>query len=451
MAQSSITTGVREKYQALSPILHEKARRCWAACEALSLGYGGISLVATATGLSRPTIRRGISEIQAGDLGRDDTHPADLRIRHAGGGRYSLAEADPRLLADLRRLVDPATRGDPMSPLLWTCKSTRNLADALTTLGHDLSHQTVGRLLTDLGYSLQSNRKTEEGKDHPDRDAQFEQINGRVRRFQRRGQPVVSVDTKKKEIVGNYKNSGRERQPKGRPRRVKSKDFPDKELGKVAPYGIYDLTANEGWVNVGIDHDTAEFAVESIRRWWYRMGHAVYPGARELLITADSGGSNGSRNRLWKVSLQSLLYRLGEHRISAAVSHGCLVINGRPGSRLLRPPARRPTPSVQVRSRPAPQESCDPERLEKASGWTRMDRRVKFLQSAAKSVSPPRLLSQSSAWGESSEPCRTSSTDRRVVALPHPRWQGTTERFAPLISRWCQPPVVTLPNPQPPV
>jgi hypothetical protein len=311
-------TGVREKYQALSPLLHEKARRCWAACEALSLGYGGISLVAAATGLSRPTIRRGISEIQAGDLGRDESHPGDIRIRRAGGGRYSLAEADPRLLRDLRRLVDPATRGDPMSPLLWTCKSTRNLADVLNALGHDLSHQTVGRLLTDLGYSLQSNRKAEEGKDHPDRDAQFEQINGRVRRFQRRGQPVVSVDTKKKEIVGNYKNPGREREPKGRPRRVRSKDFPDKELGKVAPYGIYDLTANEGGVNVGIDHDTAEFAVESIRRWWYRMGQAVYPEAKELLITADSGGSNGSRNRLWKVSLQGLADETG---LEIAVCH----------------------------------------------------------------------------------------------------------------------------------
>jgi transposase len=318
MAQSSIITGIREKYQALSPMLHEKARRCWAACEALSLGYGGISLVAAATRLSRPTIRRGISEIRDGDLGRDDPHPADLRIRRAGGGRHSLAEADPRLLRDLRRLVDPATRGDPMSPLLWTCKSTRNLAEALTALGYDLSHQTVGRLLTDLGYSLQSNRKTEEGKDHPDRDAQFEHINGWVRRFQRRGQPVISVDTKKKEIVGNYKNSGREREPKGRPRRVKSKDFPDKELGKVAPYGIYDLTANEGWVNVGIDHDTAEFAVESIRRWWYRMGRAVYAGAKELLITADSGGSNGSRNRLWKVSLQSLADETG---LEIAVCH----------------------------------------------------------------------------------------------------------------------------------
>jgi len=318
MTQAAIIDGIREKYQALSPLLHEKARRCWAACEALSLGYGGISLVATATGLSRPTIGRGISEIRAGDLGGDDPRPADARIRRPGGGRHSLAAADPRLLRDLRRLVDPATRGDPMSPLLWTCKSTRNLADALVESGHDISHQTVGRLLTDLGYSLQSNRKTEEGKDHPDRDAQFEHINGRVRRYQRRGQPVVSVDTKKKEIVGNYKNPGREREPKGQPRRVKSKDFPDKELGKVSPYGIYDLTANEGWVNVGIDHDTAEFAVESIRRWWYRMGRAVYPGAKELLITADSGGSNGNRNRLWKVSLQGLADETG---LEVAVCH----------------------------------------------------------------------------------------------------------------------------------
>jgi transposase len=318
MAHSSTITGIREKYQALSPLLHEKARRCWAACEALSLGYGGISLVADATRLSRPTIRRGIAEIRAGDLDRDESHPADARIRRPGGGRHSLAEADPRLLDDLKRLVDPATRGDPMSPLLWTCKSTRNLADALTERGHDISHQTVGRLLTDLGYSLQSNRKTVEGKDHPDRDAQFEHINRLVRRYQRRGQPVISVDTKKKEIVGNYKNPGREREPKGQPRRVKSKDFPDKELGKVSPYGIYDLAANEGWVNVGIDHDTAEFAVESIRRWWYRMGSAVYPGATDLLITADSGGSNGNRNRLWKVSLQELADETG---LAIAVCH----------------------------------------------------------------------------------------------------------------------------------
>jgi transposase len=318
MAQSSTITRIREKYQALSPLLHEKARRCWAACEALSLGYGGISLVADATRLSRPTIRRGIAEIRAGDLDRDESRAADARIRRPGGGRHPLAEADPRLLRDLKGLVDPATRGDPMSPLLWTCKSTRNLADALTERGHDISHQTVGRLLTDLGYSLQSNRKTVEGKDHPDRDAQFEHINRLVRRHQRRGQPVISVDTKKKEIVGNYKNPGREREPKGQPRRVKSKDFPDKELGKVSPYGIYDLAANEGWVNVGIDHDTAEFAVESIRRWWYRMGRAVYPGAKDLLITADSGGSNGSRNRLWKVSLQELADETG---LEIAVCH----------------------------------------------------------------------------------------------------------------------------------
>ena len=318
MAHSSTITCIREKYQALSPLLHEKARRCWAACEALALGYGGISLVADATRLSRPTIRRGIAEIRAGDLARDEPRAADERIRRPGGGRHPLADADPRLLDDLKRLVDPATRGDPMSPLLWTCKSTRNLADALTERGHDISHQTVGRLLTDLGYSLQSNRKTVEGKVHPDRDAQFEHISGQVRRYQRRGQPVISVDTKKEEIVGNYKNPGREREPKGQPRRVKSKDFPDKELGKVSPYGIYDLAANEGWVNVGIDHDTAEFAVESIRRWWYRMGRAVYPGAKDLLITADSGGSNGSRNRLWKVSLQELADETG---LEIAVCH----------------------------------------------------------------------------------------------------------------------------------
>ena len=309
---------VRQKYEALAPLLHEKARRCWAACEALSLGRGGISLVAAATRLSRPTIRRGIAEIQAGDHDSGDPHPNRPRIRQPGGGRYSIAQADDTLIPDLKRLIDPATRGDPMSPLLWTCKSTRTLADALIEMGHDLSHQTVGRLLVDLGYSLQTNRKTEEGKDHPDRDAQFEHINAQVRAHQRRGQPVVSVDTKKKEIVGNYKNPGQEWEPKGQPRRVKSKDFPDKQLGKVAPYGVYDLTANEGWVSVGISRDTAEFAVESVRRWWDRMGRAVYPGSRELLITADAGGSNGSRNRLWKVCLQDLADETG---LRIAVCH----------------------------------------------------------------------------------------------------------------------------------
>jgi Rhodopirellula transposase DDE domain len=275
------------------------------------LGRGGISLVAAATDLSRPMIRRGIAELQAGDNSPGEVHPNQPRIRRPGGGRHSMSTTDRTLLQDLQRLIDPATRGDPMSPLLWTCKSMRNLADALLGLGHNLSHQTVGRMLVDLGYSLQANRKTEEGQDHPDRDAQFEHINAKVRSFQRRGQPVVSVDTKKKEIVGNYKNSGQEWEPRGRPPRVKSRDFPDKDLGKVAPYGIYDLTVNEGWVSVGISHDTAAFAVESVKRWWCRMGHAVYPEAKKLLITADAGESNGNRNRLWKVCLQDMADETG--------------------------------------------------------------------------------------------------------------------------------------------
>jgi Rhodopirellula transposase DDE domain len=304
-------SSVREKYKALSPLLHEKALRCWAACEAISLGRGGISLVVAATDLSRPMIRRGIAELQAGDHILGDDEPDQSRIRRPGGGRHSISTTDRTVLRDLNRLIDPSTRGDPMSPLLWTCKSTRNLADALLELGHDLSHQTVGRMLVDLGYSLQANRKTEEGQDNPDRDAQFKHINAKVRSFQRRGQPVVSVDTKKKEIIGNYKNSGSEWEPSGQPRRVNSRDFPDKELGKVAPYGIYDLTANEGWVSVGISHDTAKFAVESVKRWWWRMGRPVYPEAKELLITADAGGSNGSRNRLWKVCLQEMADETG--------------------------------------------------------------------------------------------------------------------------------------------
>ena len=309
---------VREKYEALAPLLHEKARRCWAAAEAIALGRGGISLVATATELSRPTIRRGIAELRAGDTEPDVDRGDCPRVRRPGGGRHSFSATDGALIRDLKRLLDPGTRGDPMSPLLWTCKSTRNLADALGELGHDLSHQTVGRILVEMGYSLQANRKTEEGKDHPDRDGQFGHINRKVRSFQRRGQPVVSVDTKKKEIIGNYRNPGREWEPKGRPRRVESKDFPDKELGKVAPYGVYDLTADEGWVNVGISHDTAEFAVESVKRWWRRMGRPAYPGATELLITADSGGSNGPRNRLWKVCLQDLADETG---LRIAVCH----------------------------------------------------------------------------------------------------------------------------------
>jgi Rhodopirellula transposase DDE domain len=267
MATSPAITRIRQKYEALAPLLHEKAQRRWAACEALALGRGGISLVSAATGLSRPTIRRGLAELNTNQEDAREVERDRTRIRRPGAGRPRLTASDRSLLDDLKRLVDPATRGDPMSPLLWTCKSPRHLARALDSLGHDVSHQTVARLLTDLGYSLQANRKTEEGKGHPDRDAQFEHINRKVRSFQRRGQPVVSVDTKKKESVGNYKNPGREWEPEGRQRRVKSKDFPDKVLGKVAPYGVYDLTANEGWVNVGITHDTAEFAV----RVWQRF------------------------------------------------------------------------------------------------------------------------------------------------------------------------------------
>jgi transposase len=305
MTGTSAIATVRQKYEVLASLLHEKARRRWAAAEALSLGRGGISTVAEATGLSRPTIRKGIAELRQGTTAGDESS-----LRAAGGGRPSLTATDRLLLTDLKRLVDPTTRGDPMSPLLWTCKSTRNLAEALGELGHDVSHQTVARLLDLLGYSLQANRKTEEGKDHPDRNAQFEYINKKVKAFQRRGQPVISVDTKKKELVGNFKNSGREHEPQGQPRKVKTKDFPTQE-GKVAPYGVYDLARNEGWVNVGIDHDTAEFAVASVRRWWQRMGQPTYPEATELLITADGGGSNGSRSRLWKVCLQLLADELG--------------------------------------------------------------------------------------------------------------------------------------------
>jgi hypothetical protein len=307
MADSATIATVRQKYEALAPLLNEKARRRWAACEARALGRGGITLVAAATGLSRPTIRFGLADLETPcEPDADDT-----RVRRAGAGRPLLRVTDRALLKDLQQLLDPVTRGDPMSPLLWTCKSTRNLAETLTGMGHRISHQTVARLLSDLGYNLQVNRKTEEGRDHPDRNAQFEHINAKVRAFQRRGQPVVSVDTKKKELIGNYKNPGAEWHPASDPVKVKAKDFPDKQLGKVAPYGVYDLTTNAGWVSVGITHDTAEFAVATLRRWWYRMGQATYPEARELLVTADAGGSNGHRVRLWKVSVQRLADELG--------------------------------------------------------------------------------------------------------------------------------------------
>jgi hypothetical protein len=301
---------VADKFQKLRSMMNEKLKRRWAACEALALGRGGIAVVAQATGMSRTTIRKGIDEVQ--ELYPDlADRVAPERVRQPGGGRHPLTEHDPTLKADLGRLVDPVTRGEPTSPLLWTSKSTRTLAKELNRLGHKVSYRTVARLLLDLGFSLQANRKTREGKQHPDRDAQFQYINRQVKRFQRKGQPVVSVDAKKRELVGDFKNGGSEWQPKGEPETVRTHDFRDKQLGVAIPYGVYDLTQNDGWVSVGIDHNTAEFAVESIRRWWQHMGHLAYPEAGELLITADAGGSNGTRCRLWKLSLQELADELG--------------------------------------------------------------------------------------------------------------------------------------------
>ncbi len=301
---------VREKYDRLSQVMNERINRRWAACEALALCRGGISAVCEATGLSRTTIRKGIQEIQE-DFPELSDDVGQQRVRGPGGGRRPSIETDSSLIEDLQKLVDPATRGDPMSPLLWTSKSTRKLASELQRQGHEVSHMTVDRLLKQLGYSLQANRKTSEGKDHPDRDTQFQYINKKVRSFQRRKQPVISVDTKKRELVGDFKNPGREWREKGSPEHVRTHDFRDKELGVAIPYGVYDVTENKGWVNVGIDRDTSAFAVESIRRWWRRMGSKVYGHATDLLITADGGGSNGSRTRLWKLCLQQLADELG--------------------------------------------------------------------------------------------------------------------------------------------
>lgn len=299
--------GLQAKYKILSPALDERALRLCAAQDARMLGYGGISLVAKATGLSRTTLHAALAEVA-----QDRVLPvAHGRIRRAGGGRKANKDKDATLLADLDRLVDPATRGDPMSPLRWTCKSTPKLAAQLRALGHAVSQATVWRLLADLGYSMQSNRKTREGTGHADRNAQFEFINQAAKDFMAQGWPVISVDTKKKELVGTYKNAGREWEKKGKPKEVNMHDFPDQKLGKVSPYGVYDLARNQGWMSLGLTHDTAEFAVESIRRWWQRMGRAAYPAAKELLITADGGGSNGSRVRLWKLELAKLAQELG--------------------------------------------------------------------------------------------------------------------------------------------
>ena len=303
--QETLAT-LREKYQALAPLMDERILRRWAATEALALGWGGASAITKATGLSRTTIRSAIAELRQPAI-----PPPPGRIRNPGAGRPRLTQSDPQLLDDLRALLEPATRGDPEAPLLWTSKSTRNLADELGGLGHRVSHDTVSRLLEEIGYSLQANRKTREGKDHADRDAQFEYINQQVRAFQEAGQPVVSVDAKKKELVGDFRNPGREWHRRGVPEEVRAKDFPDKQLGKAIPEGVYDLGRNEGWVSVGIDHDTAEFAAASLRRWWEEMGAVAYPKACRLLITADAGGSNGHRSRLWKVALQGLADDLG--------------------------------------------------------------------------------------------------------------------------------------------
>ena len=303
-------------YHSLALVMDERVRRQWAAAESKAYGWGGIRAVSSATGLSPTTIRRGLAELARRDASPDE--PIPTRLRRPGGGRRRRTATDPDLLPALERLVDPVTRGDPMSPLRWTCKSTTQLARELTDRGHPVSPSTVGRLLKAAGYSLQSNRKTKDGASHPDRNAQFEYINATVRAFQGRGQPVISVDTKKKELVGEFKNGGREWRPKGDPERVLIHDFMDKDLGKAIPYGVYDLTANQGWVSVGIDHDTAHFAAEAIRRWWRKMGSTRYPDAQELLITADGGGSNGSRCRLWKLAVQDLADRLG---IAVEVCH----------------------------------------------------------------------------------------------------------------------------------
>ena len=303
---------LRTKYALLKPALNERARRLWAATEAMVLGHGGIATVAQATGLSRSTISRGLKELKGGAA----VEPQ--RTRRPGGGRKRNVEKNPVLLTDLDALVEPTASGAPDAPLRWTSKSVRKLAAELQAMGHEASHQLVADLLSELKYSLQANRKTREGPPHPDRDAQFGHINESVRRFQEEGQPAISVDTKKKELVGDFKNAGREWRPEGEPEEVRVHDFVIPGQGKAIPYGIYDLARDEGWVSVGIDHDTAFFAVNAIQRWWELMGKEAYPEATSLLITADGGGSNGSRVRLWKWELQQLADRMG---LSITVCH----------------------------------------------------------------------------------------------------------------------------------
>jgi Rhodopirellula transposase DDE domain len=297
---------ISKRFRSVAAFLDERTRRLIAAAESQALGYGGDSVVNRATGVSRRALSVGRKELQQPSAGR-----LEGRVRRAGGGRKRAVSKDPSLKQALAALVEESTRGDPMSPLLWTCKSVRRLAEELTRGGHPVSYPLVATLLLELGYSLQANVKRHEGEDHPDRNAQFEYLNGQVREYLAAGEPVISVDTKKKELVGDFKNSGREWRLKGEPLAVRVHDFVIPELGRVSPYGIYDLQHNTGWVNVGTDHDTSAFAVASIRRWWHSMGQAAYPRAQRWLITADGGGSNGSRVRLWKLELQKLANELG--------------------------------------------------------------------------------------------------------------------------------------------
>jgi len=303
---------IKERFTALSSFLDERLRRIVAGAEATVIGHGGISVVSRETGVSRRAIALGCKELKRPEKG------SGKRIRKEGGGRKRTIDQDPTLKEDLESLIEPVSRGDPESPLRWTCKSVRRLADELHRKGHQVSHKLVAELLHQMGYSLQANRKTLEGTSHPDRDAQFEHISNKVKEYQAIEQPVVSVDTKKKELVGDFKNGGRELRPKGQPEKVRVHDFKIPELGKASPYGVYDVSCNSGWVNVGVDHDTAAFAVESIRRWWQLMGEERYPEAKRLLITADSGGSNGYRTKLWKLELQKLANETG---LSISVSH----------------------------------------------------------------------------------------------------------------------------------
>lgn len=299
---------LKEKYDFVLHLLNEKQKRLVLAADSKYIGRGGVTLVSLCSGITRATIYNGINEMK----NKSKEEITNLRrIRKEGAGRKLITEKDPTLIEDLDSLISPITRGDPMSPLRWCCKSLRNISEMLHVKGHKISYRVVGDILKDFGYSLQSNRKTDEGGEHPDRDEQFNHINETAKEYIGQNQPVISVDCKKKEIIGNYKNNGKEWEPMGEPQKVKVYDFEDKEKGKASPYGVYDLKNNEGWVNVGISSDTAQFAVESIRTWWYNMGQERYPKANNLLITADGGGSNGSRNRLWKYEIQKLANEIG--------------------------------------------------------------------------------------------------------------------------------------------